>query len=344
MAKAVKLADIAQQVGVSAVTVSKALSGQKGVSEEMRQRIQKLADELGYKQPSAIRERIKRQSYHIGVLIPETYLDKYDSFYWQMYQQVSACALSYECFTMMEVIRFRPNCQLELPKLMKEQKVHGVIVIGKISSEYLSMLRSDECIPVVCLDFTDERQSIDAVVSDSYYGAYYLTNYLMDQGHTQIGYVGTVLATSSITDRYFGYLKALTERGIHPKKEWLLDDRNIDSGYIEEDLMTLPTEMPTAFFCNCDLTAGKLIQKLRANGYRVPEDISVVGFDNYIYPGMCDVGITTYEVDQPEMAKQAVKRLIKRIEKTPCKYGTHVVEGNIVIRDSVRRLINEKNL
>ena len=113
---------------------------------------------------------------------------------------------------------------------------------------------------------------------------------------------------------------------------------------IEEDLMILPTEMPTAFFCNCDLTAGKLIQKLRANGYRIPEDISVVGFDNYIYPGMCDVGITTYEVDQPEMAKQAVKRLIKRIEKTPCKYGTHVVEGNIVIKDSVRRLINEKNL
>ena len=339
MAKAVKLADIAQQVGVSAVTVSKALSGQKGVSEEMRQRIQKLADELGYKQPSAIREqRIKRQSYHIGVLIPETYLDKYDSFYWQMYQQVSACSLSYECFTMLEVIQSTPKKQLELPKLMKEQKVHGVIVIGKISSEYLSLLRADKNRPVVCLDFTDEEQSTDAVVSDSYYGAYYLTNYLINQGHTAIAYVGTLLATSSITDRYFGYMKALTENGIHPKKEWLLNDRNIESGYIDEDLMLLPSEMPTAFVCNCDLTAGKLIQKLRANGYRVPEDVSVVGFDNYIYPGMCDVGITTYEVNQYEMAKKAVKILIKRMGKVPCRYGTHVVEGNMVFRESVRRI------
>ena len=90
MAKAVKLADIAEKVGVSNVTVSKALSGQKGVSEEMREKIQKLADELGYKQPSAARkESIRRQSYNIGVLIQESYLDKYDSFYWQMYQQVS---------------------------------------------------------------------------------------------------------------------------------------------------------------------------------------------------------------------------------------------------------------
>lgn len=339
MAKAVKLADIAQQVGVSSVTVSKALSGQKGVSEEMRQRIQKLADELGYKQPSAIREqRIKRQSYHIGVLIPEAYLDKYDSFYWQMYQQVSACSLSYECFTMLEVIQSTPKNQLELPKLMKEQKVHGVIVIGKISSEYLSLLRADKNIPVVCLDFTDEEQSTDAVVSDSYYGAYYLTNYLINQGHTAIAYVGTLLATSSITDRYFGYMKALTENGIHPEKEWLLNDRNIESGYIDEDLMLLPSEMPTAFFCNCDLTAGKLIQKLRVNGYRVPEDVSVVGFDNYIYPGMCDVGITTYEVNQYEMAKKAVKILIKRMGKVPCRYGTHVVEGNMVFRESVRRI------
>ena len=339
MAKAVKLADIAEKVGVSTVTVSKALSGQKGVSEEMREKIQKLADELGYKQPSAARrENIRRQSYNIGVLIKESYLDKYDSFYWQMYQQVSTCALSYECFTLLEVVNPRMEEQLELPKLLKEQKVHGVIVIGKLSSRFLKMLRATGSVPVVYMDFTDEEQSTDAVVSDSYYGAYYLTNYLLDQGHTRIAYVGTLLATSSITDRYFGYVKALIERGIQPRKDWQLNDRNIESGYIEDELLKLPAEMPTAFFCNCDLTAGKLIQKLKANGYRVPEDISVAGFDNYIYPGICDVKITTYEVDQVAMAKQAVKILVKRMGKEPCRYGTYVVEGRLVIKESVKKV------
>ena len=89
MAKAVRLADIAKEVGVSTVTVSKALSGQKGVSEQMRERIRKLAEELGYRQPSAARleNAIRRSSYQIGVLVEESYLEKYDSFYWQMYQR-----------------------------------------------------------------------------------------------------------------------------------------------------------------------------------------------------------------------------------------------------------------
>lgn len=339
MAKAVKLADIAEKVGVSTVTVSKALSGQKGVSEEMRERIRKLADELGYRQPSAARREINRtRSYNIGVLIEDEYLDKYESFYWKIYQQISIYALNSECFALMEVVNGRMEEQMEMPKVIREHKVHGIIVIGRMPGRYLKLLREKSSVPVVYIDFTDDDPGTDAVVSDSYYGAYHLVNYLLDQGHTRIAYVGTLLATSSITDRYFGYAKALMEHGIQIREDWQLDDRNVSSGFIQEELMQMPEEMPTAFFCNCDLTAGKLIQKLRGGGYRVPEDISVVGFDNYIYPGICDVGITTYEVDQTEMAAQAVKILVKRIENEPFRHGTHVVEGRLVVKESVRRI------
>lgn len=341
MAKAVKLADIAERVGVSTVTVSKALSGQKGVSEEMRERIKQLAEELGYKQPSAAREEsIKRKSYNIGVLIHENYLDKYDSFYWQMYQQVSTCALSYECFTLMEVVSCRMEEQEELPKLLKEQKVHGVIVIGKMSGGFLEMLKESGGLPVVYMDFSDEEPETDAVISDSYYGAYSLTKYLLKQGHRRIAYVGTLLATGSITDRYLGYAKALLESGLKPREDWQLDDRDRETGMIDEELLQLPADMPTAFFCNCDLTAGKLIQKLEAKGLRVPEDVSVAGFDNYIYPGSCDVEITTYEVDQKAMASQTVKILIKRMGKESCHHGTRIVEGRLAVKDSVKRIEN----
>ena len=97
MAKAVKLADIAEQLGVSTVTVSKALSGQKGVSEAMREKIKQLADELGYKQPSAVKKEKSVKSYNIGVLVSEKYLGEYASFYWKMYQSVATRAVQPQC-------------------------------------------------------------------------------------------------------------------------------------------------------------------------------------------------------------------------------------------------------
>lgn len=340
MIKSVKLSDIAQKVGVSTVTVSKALSGQKGVSEEMRERIKLIADELGYKQPSVARkESASLKSYRIGIFIEDGYLDKYESFYWMLYQKISTYALARDCFTFLEIITKESEQEKELPKLMKEHRVDGVIIIGNVNQEYLNYLKIATKIPVVYLDFTDGSQETDAVVPDNYYGAYQMTKYLIKQGHREIGYVGTIKATGSIADRYFGYQKALLESNIAIEHEWLLEDRDINSGCIIEDLFQLPERMPTAFFCNCDLTAGKLIQKLRCIGYKVPEDISVVGFDNYIHPGICDIGITTFEVDQSGMAKLALKLLINRIMEPNAPCGTYVVGGNIVYKESVRSII-----
>jgi len=95
--------------------------------------------------------------------------------------------------------------------------------------------------------------------------------------------------------------------------------------------------MPTAFVCNCDLAASQLIKKLKENGYRVPEDISVVGFDNYLYPGLCDVEITTYEVDMKEMARKSINNLLRKISGEYYKQGVTIVEGHIVLKDSVNR-------
>ena len=93
MAKSVKLADIAAILNVSTVTVSKALSNQKGVSEEMRDKIKKLAQEMGYKSPSAAKMIRNKKSYNIGVLLSDRYFDQHDCFYWQMYQEVATKAV-----------------------------------------------------------------------------------------------------------------------------------------------------------------------------------------------------------------------------------------------------------
>ena len=336
MAKTVKLADIAAIVNVSTVTVSKALSDQKGVSEEMRARIKQLAKEMGYQTPTAARLSSNKRTYNIGVLISEIYFDQTQSFYWQMYQSVATRATAKECFTMLEVIGMAEEENGRLPKLVQERKVDGIIVIGKMMDDYLQHLNTEAGIPVIYLDYYNGREASDSVISNSYYGTYELTYYLYRMGHRKIAYVGTLLATESITDRYFGYQKALLELGLEQKKEWVLDDRHIETGKIDTvNMLQLPKDMPTAFVCNCDLTASFLIKKLRENGYRVPEDISVVGFDNYLYPGLSDIRITTYEVDMGEMARRAIHNMIKKITSDNFKGGVTVVEGRLVLKDSV---------
>ena len=339
MAKAVKLADIAEMVGVSTVTVSKALSGQKGVSEEVRGKIRSIAEELGYQQPSVARKSQNRKSFNIGILISERFLVKYESFYWQMYQSVATRTTAKECFTMLEVIGKAEEENRKMPKLVQERKVDGIIVIGKMMDAYLQQLNTEAGIPVIYLDYYNGREASDSVISNSYYGTYELTYYLYRMGHRKIAYVGTLLATESITDRYFGYQKALLELGLEQKKEWVLDDRHIETGEIDTvNMLQIPNDMPTAFVCNCDLTASFLIRKLKDNGYRVPEDISVVGFDNYLYPGLSDIQITTYEVDLEEMAKKTVHNMISKISNDNYKPGIHIVEGHMVLKESVAKI------
>ncbi len=339
MAKSVKLADIAKEIGVSVVTVSKALSGQKGVSEEMREKIIKLADELGYVQPSVARQRAVRANYNIGVLIKEGYLGDYSSFYWQMYQQVARFAVESGCFSMLEVVTAQMETGGLRPKIISENKVDGIIIIGSLEERYIAKLQRELTVPLILLDFVDKKQKTDCVVSDNFYGGYYMTDYLIGMGHSRIAYVGTLGSTDSISDRYLGYLKALMEHGIPYREDYLVDDRDGSWGLIDEDKkLKLPKDMPTAFFCNCDLTAGVLIKKLEKAGYRVPRDISVVGYDDFIYPGMCDVDITTYAVDTEEMASVAVRTLIKKIGGERYRRGTCVVEGKLVVKDSVRKI------
>lgn len=341
MAKKIKMASIAAKLGVSTVTVSKALSGQKGVSEEMREQIKELADQMGYKQPSVKKDDMKSKSYNIGVIVQERCFGKYESFYWLMYQEVAAKAYQKECFTMLEVISMEDEKNFELPKLIKEKKVDGIILIGRPNNGYIQRLRSESTIPMECLDFFDESSNCDAVISDGYFGTYRLTNYLFSMGHEDIAYVGTLLYTSSINDRYFGYCKSMMEHGRKIPEEWVMDDRNMETGDggLNHFKFKLPEKMPTAFVCNCDITASNLIKTLREKGYRIPEDISIVGFDNYIYPGLCDIGITTYDVNVKEMVRRSINILLKKMNGEIYRSGVSIVEGTIVYKDSVAKRI-----
>lgn len=336
MAKAVKLSDIGERLNVSTVTVSKALSGQKGVSDELRQKIIELADELGYKKTTKTEER---QSYTIGVVVAERYLVEGQSFYWKLYQEVSRRAMAVNCFAILEVITHEMERGNVLPKIAAEKKADGIILMGAFKTAYAGYLDSMIRVPFIALDTPGYSDSCDCVVSNNLMGGYKMTNYLFEMGHTKIGFVGTRLATSSIDDRYLGYLRSLMVHGIDSRKDWVIDDRHRDTGQIDpEKKFQLPEEMPTAFFCNCDITALALIHKLEGMGYRVPEDISVAGFDNYVPDQFGNIGITTYEIRETEMARRAVHILTHKLRNENYSTGMFVLPGRFVERDSVKRI------
>ena len=335
MAKSVKLSDIATKLGVSTVTVSKALSDQKGVSDEVRSKIKKLASEMGYISPSAARIQLERRSYNIGVLVSSKYFDQTQSFYWLMYQELATKALNKNCFTMLEVVQEEEEEGGVVPKLLEGNRINGLVVIGVMKDSYIKSIERNARVPVIYMDFYNKEQNSDSVVSDNYFGMYQMTDYLCELGHKKIAYVGTLFATNSITDRYFGYCKALYEHGIPIRKDYVIDDRAIDTGAMKPELQySFPHDMPTAFVCNCDVTALKLISDLEERGYRVPEDISVVGYDDYAFQNNGEIELTTYAVDVKEMARKTLKILLRKMNGEYFNKGVTVVPGRMVIRST----------
>lgn len=340
MAKTIKMADIAGRLGVSVVTVSKALSGQKGVSDEMREKIKRVADELGYVRTVQEKSEKMQKSYTLGIIVAERFLADNQSFYWSLYQEVSRNAVRKSCFTLLEVISYKDEEECALPKVLAEDKADGLVIMGTFDRAYINFLKTRTKKPLVSLDSFDVEGEMDSVVSNNMVGAYTVTNYLFEMGHKNIGFVGTRLATASIDDRYFGYLKSLMEHGVEPNNDWILDDRERRTGKVDyEEYFALPKgNMPTAFFCNCDLSANLMIRKLKENGFRVPEDVSVAGFDHFLDMQIPEVGITTYEINVKRMARRAVHILTRKIENPDYYSGMCVIAGKFIPQESVSQI------
>lgn len=329
----VKLKDIAEALQVSTVTVSNALAGKKGVSDEVREAVFQTAKDMGY---NLAKYEKARESKKIGVLAPDKYMGIGASFYWALYQQVVYAASQSKSLTMFEILDAENEKNNLFPRMVKEKTIDGLIVIGWVKKDYIrKLVKISGEIPVVLMDFHIRGLPCGSVMSANYIGMYKMTRYLLERGHRDISFVGSIHDNDNIMDRYFGYRKALLEAGISEREEWRLEDRNIHTGEMK---VSLPERMPTAFVCSSDLTAGMIYDQLKKNGYRVPEDVSIVGYDNYLFGHPFAAQLTTYNVDMKQMARLAVKLLTGKIEGSGKWFGTRYVDSVIVERGSVKSL------
>ena len=332
--KAVTMSDIAKVMNVSTVTVSKALGDRDGVSEELRERIKQKATEMGYRMHTGGRGNHDGLSYNIGIVVARHFIGDASSFYWIVYRYIVELLQKQNYYGMLEVVN-DTGAAGEIPNSVLDKKVDGLIVLGQFSDSYVDKLMN--CgIPTVFLDFYGSREDAETVLSDNFYGAYMLTSHLIANGHRRIGFLGSISSTSSIQDRYLGYYKALLENRIPLRQDWIISDRSNESDIFPE--FTLPADMPTAFVCNCDEAAYKLVNQLKNVGISVPDDVSVVGYDNHIYSTISSPRLTTIDVNSRVMSTEAVDIILHKIRDGSYKRGRTLVTGKLVRRESVKDL------
>lgn len=330
MAKSVRMADIAQRLGISTVSVSKALAGKDGVSEEMRARIVTAAQEMGYQHP-AEKERREGGGENIGVVVADRFFNE-NTFYSNLYRELLRNSTAVGLNVMMEIVTPQAEHGCKMPGFLINRKVDALIFMGEMDRRYLSTA-AQSGLPFLLLDFYDDVLAADCVLSDNTSGAYQVTEHLLKSGRRKIAFVGSVEATSSIMDRYLGYTKALLRAKLEPRADWRIEDRDEDGLFLP---IVLPADMPDAFVCSCDEVAFNLVETLHRAGYKVPGDVSVAGYDDFRFSTICRPPLTSYRVDVGTMAAAAVTQLRRRMAKKECAAPTVLVPGALVVRESTQ--------
>ncbi len=189
-------------------------------------------------------------------------------------------------------------------------------------------------IPTVYIDYYNPLYKGNFVYVDNYHLSYTLTRYLIDRDHKKIGFVGNINETSSIADRYFGYLKAMNEANLVIEPDWHVNI-NIEKNYDVYDLDF--KNIPSAFVCHCDAAAQWVYTYLGIKGLRIPDDVSIISFDNTLLCNNLVPKLTSAGANKETYAKKAFSVMMSSINN-PARTHQVQVKTELNERESVRKL------
>lgn len=338
----VTMKDIAHIHGISVNAVSLALNNKPGISDETRIKILRTAEELGYLETKEKFYRTFSRT-NICVMMHKRYSVDMD-FYGKVLLGVveEAKKNGYDA-----LMNFFDDDDFEVPTIIMQRRVSGVIVIGKIKDKNIEKICRMHT-QIVLVDHASMVENIDSIITDNKHGSYMLVKYLLEKGFTKIGFYGELSYSLSIKERYLGYREALsTFLGV---SSWEQRDSYIDKYSILEgmeeavlsnnnkeivELIKRHETMPEVFVCSNDRVAISLMVALQILGYKIPEDISTVGFDNIdICEKICPK-LTTVNVNKELMGKRAVQRLIYRLSHRNSLTENVAISVEMVERESV---------
>lgn len=332
----VTLKDVAQKAGVSVSTVSRALNGKSLVDEETRARVLSIAEELDYR-PNIMAKGLKEgKTKTIAFLIPNIENQIYPS----LAIAVETEARKHGYFVVFCNTQEDQNREWEYIQNLKNRFVDGFLFSTAVNggeSRALQELR-EQGYPVVCL-MRAAPDGTDAFVSDNERGAYLGTSYLIQQGFTRIATITGRPRLELYQQRLRGYEQALCDHGlpVEPELVWSGVEEQSEKAYYCTLEKLRAGCVPQAIFAQSDPLAFDAMRALAHAGLRVPEDVSVLGYDNVPFAACYSPALTTVEQPLYEMGKAATRRLIAMIEgRMPTGNAAEIYPPRIILRDSVK--------
>ncbi len=330
MRKKVVMQDIADRLNISKNSVSQALSGKDGVSEETRRKIIETAEAMGYRYKKKTAAGKQNQVKTIGLIASDYAFSK--QFFGEIYLGVEREAKNHGINLLIQSITPEMRDQLLLPTFIEEMQIDGLLILSHISTDYIRNVL-DQGIPTVLIDHHHPLLSTDAVLTNNRFSAYIAVKHLLDYGHQDIGILGNVNISPSYYERWEGYLLAMREHGLKPREELMLVHTEEEEEIIAEAMKRVE-QQPSAWFCLNDGYAFFVSSALRRSGYRLPDEISICGFDNSHYSQMASPKITTMEVDLSLFAHKAFEQLMWRIQHPNEAYQEILLPTRLIVRES----------
>ena len=331
----VTIADIARLSGVSVATVSLVLRDRPGVGEVTRTRVLSAARDLGYAvRPSTAGER-RTHNFGVAIKVRPDDIVSINQFYGPVLAGIETVCRRHDLNLLYANVPVdEANYPLEWPRLLVEDAVDGLILVGERLDEKTRNLLRQHNTPVVLADAYAPGNPFDAVLIDNYGGAYEATTYLIEQGHRHIAILGSHPdAFPSVRERTEGYERALQHFRLSPIRVDCRLHPNACRKPLADAIQKHP-EITAIFACNDDLAIAAL-ELLPTVGRRVPEDVSVVGFDDIPQAQAVQPTLTTVSVDKLALGRQAAYMLLNRIEHPAGGMVRAMVRPTLAVRRSV---------
>lgn len=332
MAK-VTIQEIAEKLGISRFAVSRALSGGAGVSEETRERVKKMAKKLGYVPRNS--KRLNNDGFrtrNILFMIRREHIR--DQNFWPMVIAGAESATKKRHLNLiMTVVEPEEEDHGVLPPVFSANNIDGVLAVCDFHPVFLeAMVNQDQ--PVILVD-AEGNGDFDTVVIDDWQGGKIATEYLIGKGHREICFVGDLTMATSFYRRYLGYGYAMSQAGLNVRDE-------LSMGYVEENNSEFLRKLKEiagsvqGFVCANDQMAINLIAFLTEIGFSVPDDLSVVGFDNITPAIGSKPALTTIHVYKERIGERAVELLEWRRKNPAYPRETISIGVRLIERSSVR--------
>ncbi len=335
--------DIAREAGVSKATVSRVLNNPEKVAETTRKKVLSVIQERHYRPNPLARALTIQRTGIIGVIVS----DITNPFYAVMVRNIEEVCRMHQHYIFLCNTDGRKEEEEFYIRSLLEKKVDGMILAAtQMDSQGLELLKNTHLPFIFVSRLPKERECCDYVMADNILGGYMATQYLLSLGHRKIAYFAGRWETSSNLDRFEGYKKALLEQGVPFEENYVYcGEFTMEGGYREGiKMLTGSADRPTAVFCANDNMAIGLLEACRERKVKVPDEISIIGFDDIPLSSFRSIQLTTISQSIAEMGALSGKIIIDKILDPGKRNLRHqvVFPPKLIIRKTCTRVKEPK--